>query len=76
MRGAAFDNPHAVIEWHRLGDFQRVTLLQICRAILPRDVRAFFLNTYHEVELVFPDHYRTVAAGFLFLRFMVPAVFN
>ena len=38
MRGAVFDSPHAVVEWHRLGDFQRVTLLQICRAILPADV--------------------------------------
>jgi len=38
LRPHAFDAPHAVIEWHRLGDFQLVTLLQICRAVLPADV--------------------------------------
>ena len=38
LRGVVFDTPHAVIEWHRLGDFQVITLLQICRTILPAAV--------------------------------------
>lgn len=48
----------------------------LCRSQLPLDVRRFFGNTRAAVQIYFPDAYRTVAAGFLFLRFLCPAIFS
>lgn len=41
---------------------------------LPRDVRQFFNRVFHDVQHCFPGNFRPVAAGFLFLRFLCPAI--
>jgi hypothetical protein len=41
---------------------------------LPRDARQFFNRVFHDVNHCFAGHFRTVAAGFLFLRFLCPAI--